>query len=68
LKPGDFIMAHDYADTYDRFCTEIKGKFWDWCEIEEKYIASSVKENGLLQYNPYLFETVAWTCKYKPLL
>jgi cephalosporin hydroxylase len=65
LKKGDFIMAHDYADTYDRFMTFLKGKYWDWCEIEEKYIAKASEENSLVFFNQIVFETIAWVCKTK---
>ena len=63
LNRSDFIMAHDYAYTYDQFTTSIKDKFWDWCEIEEKYISKSSEENNLVFYNQLVFETVAWVCK-----
>lgn len=65
LKKGDFIMAHDYADTYDRYDTFLKGKYWDWCEIEEKYIAKVSEENNLVFYNQIVFEPIAWVCKTK---
>jgi len=65
LNPGDFIMAHDYADTYDRYSTFLKGTYWDWCEIEEKYISKASEENNLVFYNQIIFETIAWVCKTK---
>jgi SAM-dependent methyltransferase len=65
LNKGDFIMAHDYADTYDRYDTFLKGRYWDWCEIEEKYIAKSSEENNLVFYNQIVFEPIAWVCKTK---
>jgi len=67
LNAGDFIMAHDYAESYDKFSTEIKGKIWDWCEIEEKYIDRACKENGLVFYQQPIFELIAWVCKTKPV-
>jgi len=65
LKPGDFIMAHDYAESYDKFNTDIRNKYWDWCEIEEKYIEEPSKMYGLEFYQQSVFEKIAWVCKRK---
>jgi 23S rRNA U2552 (ribose-2'-O)-methylase RlmE/FtsJ len=65
LKPGDFIMAHDYAESLEIFNTRIKGKRWNWCEIVDGDIADSVKENDLVEYATGLFENVVWVCKLK---
>jgi len=65
LTPGDFIMAHDYAESLELFETDIKGKYWDWCEIEEKYITKACKENNLKFYNQNTFKQIGWVCKIK---
>jgi hypothetical protein len=67
LNDGDIIMAHDYVETYDKFTTEVKGKYWDWCEIEEKYIIDACAQNNLQDCNRSIFELVAWVCKRKVL-
>ena len=38
IKRGDYILAHDYIDTWENYQKNFKDKIWDWCEIEEKYI------------------------------
>jgi len=34
-KPGDLILAHDYACDHDHFHRAMLGKRWDWCEITD---------------------------------
>lgn len=34
-KPGDLILAHDYASDGAYFRREMLGKHWDWCEITD---------------------------------
>lgn len=34
-KPGDLILAHDYASDRDHFQRAMLGKHWDWCEITD---------------------------------
>lgn len=65
LRTGDFIMAHDYAESYEKFNSEIRNKYWDWCEVEEKYIAEPSKQYGLEFYNQDVFSKIAWVCKQK---
>lgn len=38
-KPGDVIMAHDYARDREYFDREMRGKRWNWCEITGDDIA-----------------------------
>lgn len=65
LKQGDYIMAHDYVDTYENYKKNYIDKIWNWCEIEEKYISEiSIKEN-LEHYNKENFDSIAWVCKVK---
>ncbi len=63
LKVGDFIMAHDYVDTYDNFQQNYLNKIWDWCEIEEKHITNVSKLYNLVNYNQDAFDKVVWVCK-----
>ncbi len=65
IKKGDFILAHDYIDTWENYQTNFKEKIWDWCEVEEKYISEvSIKEN-LEFYNKTEFDKIVWVCKIK---
>lgn len=68
IKPGDFILAHDYAESVDIFKSKIKLNVWNWCEITANDISDSVNQNNLEYYDKEVFETVAWTCrkKYEP--
>jgi hypothetical protein len=65
LKQGDYIMAHDYAYSKDYFEKNIKHKYWNWCEIENKDIIDSIISNGLQSYMEEDFNKVGWTCKIK---
>ena len=65
LKVGDIIMAHDYCYDNEKFETEIKGKFWNWLEIQNSDIYSKCVENNLYDYLQDDFTKVAWVCKIK---
>ena len=68
IKAGDYIMAHDYVDSWERFEGEFLDKIWNWCEIEEKDIAECSQRNNLQPYWKDRFEQVAWVCKRKSVL
>jgi len=40
-KPGDLILAHDYAPSREIFASEIRGKRWNWCEITDADLPES---------------------------
>jgi hypothetical protein len=65
IKTGDFILAHDYAESVEIFETNIKLKRWNWCEITEANIITSLQENNLEHYAKETFENVVWTCRRK---
>lgn len=65
LKIGDFIFAHDYAPTYARFVNEVRGKWWDWCEITDEYISDAFTKNKLVKFLPSKFLKSAWMAAYK---
>jgi len=65
IKTGDFILAHDYIDTWDNFQTNYRDKIWNWCEVEEKYIEKTSIEQGLEFYNKEEFDKIVWVCKKK---
>lgn len=65
IKPGDLIMAHDYAESTEVFDSTIKGKRWNWCEITERDISEAIDANRLVYYGKQKFENVVWTCMVK---
>lgn len=65
LKPFDIIMAHDYAPNQDYFENTMKGKIWNWLEIQDSDIIDCCTRNGLEQYMSEDFLNVAWLCKRK---
>lgn len=65
LKVGDFIMAHDYIDTYENYKQNYVDKIWNWCEIEEKYIEKISSECNLIPFKKESFDKVVWVCKQK---
>ena len=34
-KPGDIVLARDYAPSREIFASEIRGERWNWCEITD---------------------------------
>ena len=65
LKPQDFIMAHDYVESYAVFKEKFFSKIWNWCEIQESHIEQTSKECGLVPYGQNSFAPVVWVCKQK---
>ena len=65
LKPDDFIMAHDYAETRELFNESILNKRWNWCEITADDIEAISLENDLIRVNAEEFQSIAWVCKAK---
>lgn len=65
LKPGDIIMAHDYAPNQEYFNEHIKNKIWSWMEIQDSDIEESVILNNLTPYMSDEFTSVVWVCKEK---
>jgi cephalosporin hydroxylase len=65
IKDGDYILAHDFSYDKVTYENEIKNKIWNWCEITESDIESSVIENNLKSYQPDKFSKAVWVCKVK---
>jgi len=65
IKDGDYILAHDYSYDKVTYENEIKNRIWNWCEITESDIESSVIENNLKSYQPDKFSKAVWVCKVK---
>jgi hypothetical protein len=62
LKPGDVIMAHDYAPNKEYFEQYMKNKIWNWHEIQDSDIIESCQLYGLQPYIREEFLNVAWSC------
>jgi hypothetical protein len=53
LKPGDLILAHDYAKDHETFEKSIKNNIWCSHEIELASIEESIqKYNKCFHYIP----------------
>jgi len=67
LKPGDFILAHDYAESRSHFEAVIRGRLWNWCEITEDDICEVSLAEQLVPIWQEQFASVVWVCKQKRL-
>ena len=65
LKPGDIIMAHDYAANNEYFEKHIKDVVWNWHEIQDTDIEPSCLEHKLEPYLQEEFAKVVWACRRK---
>lgn len=63
LKSGDIIMAHDYSPNREYFEQHVKGKIWNWLEIQDSDIEEAVVANNLKPYMAEDFNKVVWVCK-----
>jgi cephalosporin hydroxylase len=64
LKPGDILMAHDYAPNEDAFKTEYVNKIWNWHEIDDVSTMAAREAANLVPYYPD-FKSSAWLCVIK---
>jgi len=62
LKPGDIIMAHDYAVDAETFSQKILNKIWYWHEIKYADIEGSCQAFNLVPFMADDFEKVVWAC------
>jgi hypothetical protein len=65
LKKGDIIMAHDYAPNENYFNENIKGKIWNWLEIQDSDINETCEEYNLKPFMEDDFRSIVWVCKIK---
>lgn len=67
LKVGDYIMAHDYVETWQEYKDNFVDQIWNWCEIEERHIEKVSKEQNLEKAFHWAeeFAKVVWVCKQK---
>jgi hypothetical protein len=66
LKPGDFVMAHDYVRNVEYFEEAINKRIWNWCEITDADIQETIDRNQLEDFMRDEFQNVAWMCRRKP--
>ncbi len=60
IKPGDHIMAHDYAKDKEYFNANIAGKIWNWHEIQFSDIEKPFTDNNLELYDDDVFSNAVW--------
>jgi len=69
LKPGDFIMAHDYGITKEYFDTDIRShNLWHWCEITFADVKAALDKNLCAPYMQDEFQKVVWLCQRKQVV
>ena len=65
LKPGDIIMAHDYAPDQSYFQQYVNGKIWNWHETWDAQIQGAYTACNLKPYMAQSFRDVVWACARK---
>jgi cephalosporin hydroxylase len=66
ITSGSYIMAHDYSSDKNYFDKNIRDKVWNWLEIEDADIMSSVDDYNLIKPEYYeKFKDVVWVCYKK---
>lgn len=63
LKQEDLILAHDYAPNETYFDEHIRGRVWDWMEIQDSDVQTATKELGLEPFMQEELQGVAWLCR-----
>ena len=64
LKPGDVIMAHDYAVSRDEWNEHLRGSVWDWCEITFVDIRAACEKCDLVPVEAFICSLAAM-CAWK---
>ena len=65
LKPGDVILAHDYAPNEQYYKSYMVDKIWNWLEIQDSDIFDAIKINNLSPFLYQEFLNSAWCCYRK---
>lgn len=65
LKSGDYIMAHDYAESREYFLEHLVNKVWNWMEITDNDIAQSCEAYNLEPFMQSELQSVVWVCRRK---
>lgn len=67
LRSGSYIMAHDYSESREFFDAWIKGRSWNWLEIQDSDVQATVEQSGLVKAEFHsVFRWAAWACFKKP--
>jgi hypothetical protein len=64
VRPGDILMAHDYAPDHAVFQRDYANKIWNWLEVDDAATMDARKAAKLVPYYPD-FNSVAWLCVVK---
>lgn len=67
IKPGDFIMAHDYSHNSNNEDGMSYNCSWNWQEIYYTDIVEAIRDNKLEINSSVRFPEVAWACYKKAL-
>lgn len=65
LKVGDYIMAHDYAESAEVFSNRIVNRIWCWMEINENDIRNACETYNLQPFMKEELQNIVWVCKKK---
>lgn len=64
LKPGDYVLLHDYAESRETFARDIDGKLWSWCEVTEDALRE-LDARGFEEVLADVLHPAVWTCRTK---
>tara|TARA_B110000285_G_C15110837_1_gene611014 strand:+ start:1003 stop:1629 length:627 start_codon:yes stop_codon:yes gene_type:complete len=67
IKPGDFILGHDYAENEEIFQQSINKVIWNWHELKLSDVSPAIERNNLTEYKKEIFSNAAWLCTKKNL-
>lgn len=62
LKPGDYIMAHDYCEDRETYFSKMQ-KVWPWWEIDKSAISAAMARNKLTEIMPESKDAVLFTAR-----
>ena len=57
-KPGDIVLAHDYAPNRQVFKSKIRGKRWNWCELTD----ADLQATGIRPIDLAKLRDAMWFC------
>lgn len=62
LKPGDLLLAHDYAPNPVFFETAMRGRIWSSHELSLSDISQTIDSRCFEPYLQEVFQMAAWAC------
>lgn len=66
ISEGDFILCHDFAETAHIYANEIKGVYWNACEVTmNQRVTDAINDNKLIKHNHDCFMKAVWLCLEK---